>query len=285
MNKNLDNPIERIKREYEELSNTQKKVADIIVRSPEIACFLSLNELVEATGVSAVTIGRFLKKLEYKNFKDLKTNLQDYVQSMIFPKNVIKQTTKYKNINNLDILSDIMESEKNLLNQTYNILNDYSIFEAVKAMLDARKIFIVAKGITIPVAQTLLLRLQFLSIESELLEMDNMNLLPRRILNANNKDIFIIFSFPNYTQAIGTVAQSAKQLGSYIITITDHTSSPPSCYSDIVLLCQSSSLIFYNSMTAVLSLINIIASLLTLSLSVELEERKEKLNELKTLFK
>lgn len=289
MSKKLDNPIERINQEYKKLSNTQKKIADVIIESPEIACFLSLNELVEVTGVSAVTIGRFSKKLEYNNFKDLKINLQTYVQSMISPKNVIKQNTKYENddinIHNGDIFYEVIENEKNLLNQTYDMLNEDSILQAIQVILEARKIFIVAKGLTIPVAETLLLRLQFLSINAELLKMDNLNLIPRRILNTNEQDVFIVFSFPNYTQAIGTVAQSAKHLGSYIITITDKTSSPPSCYSDIVLLCQSSSLIFYNSMTAALSLINIMASLLTVSLNKELERRKEKTNELSEFFK
>lgn len=287
--KNLDNPIERIKQEYKKLSNTQKRIADFIIESPEIACFLSLNELAEITDVSAVTIGRFSKKLEYNNFPDLKTNLQIYVQSMISPKNVIKQNIRYNNdtinIHNSDIMYEIIENEKGLLNQTYDILNRNSILEAVKVMLTARKIFIVSKGLTIPVAETLLLRLQFLSINAELLKMDNLNLLPRRILDANEQDVFIVFSFPNYTQSIGTVAQSAKYLGSYIITITDKTSSPPACYSDIILLCQSSSLIFYNSMTAVLSLINTMASLLTASLNKELETRKEKISELNNFFK
>jgi hypothetical protein len=54
---------------------------------------------------------------------------------------------------------------------------------------------------------------------------------------------------PNYNKSIGQVARSAR-LWQKVICVTDKTASPPSCYSDVILLCQTSSLVFYNSMTA-----------------------------------
>ena len=47
------------------------------------------------------------------------------------------------------------------------------------------------------------------------------------------------------------------------------------CYSDIVLLCQTASLVFYNSMTAPLSVVNILATLLAVELKETLDENRE----------
>lgn len=279
------NPIEIIRKEYNSLSRTQKKIADLLLERGDVACFLSLNDLSDMAGVTAVTVVKFAKKLGYDNFSDLKKDLQNYVQSMISPRSVVKSDLQqFDNLCNTNTIQRIIESELSLMSETYNSINKDSIIGAVRLILSARKIYLAAKGLTIPVAETLLTRLNFLCIESELIKMDNINLLPRRILHADEQDVFIVFSFPNYTQAIGEIAKCAKHLGSKVICITDKTTSPPSCYSDIILLCHTSSLVFYNSMTVPLSVVNIIATLLAIELKDRLAEDKPKIKQLASFF-
>jgi DNA-binding MurR/RpiR family transcriptional regulator len=115
--------------------------------------------------------------------------------------------------------------------------------------------------------------------------MDNINLLPRKLVNCDENDLFIIFSFPNYTQALGDLAKCVKSLGSKVICITDKAISPPAMFSDILLICQTSSIIFYNSMTAPSSLVNIIVTLLAIELNSAIKENKPKIKKLSECFK
>jgi DNA-binding MurR/RpiR family transcriptional regulator len=280
----LANPIENIKTQYFMLSKTQKKIADFILSREDIGSFLSLNELSEQADVTAVTVVRFCKKIGYNTFSDFKKDCQNYLQSMILPKNVVK--LDYEDISNSidNMLQKVIENEITLVNETLKHINYDSIKQTIEIILTSKKIHLAARGITIPVAKILKTRLDFLCIESELIKMENINLLPRKLLNCNEDDVFIIFSFPNYSQSLGDLAKCVKSLGSKIICITDKAISPPALFSDILLICQTSSTIFYNSMTAPSSLVNVIATLLAIELNNKLKQNKLKIKRLAEYF-
>ncbi len=280
----LTNPIENIKNQYSILSKAQKKIADFILSREDIGSFLSLNELSEQADVTAVTVVRFCKKIGYNTFSDFKKDCQNYLQSMILPKNVVR--LDYESIpNSIDnMLQKVIENEITLVNESLKHINYDSIKQAIEIILASKKVHLAARGITIPVAKILKTRLDFLCIESELIKMENINLLPRKLLNCNEDDVFIIFSFPNYSQSLGDLAKCVKSLGSKIICITDKAISPPALFSDILLTCQTSSTIFYNSMTAPSSLVNVIATLLAIELNNKLKQNKLKIKRLAEYF-
>ena len=283
--KHLSNPVENIKKEYNNLSKTQKKIADFLLSREDMGGFLSLNELSEQAGVTTVTVVRFCKNIGYETFSDFKKDCQNYIQSMILPRNVIK--INYENISESidNTLKKVIDNEIALVKETLTHISQESIEQAIEIIINCKKVHIAAKGVAIPVAEILKTRFDFLCIESELIRMDNINLLPRRLINCDEKDTFIIFSFPNYTQTLGDLAKCAQSLGSKVICITDKPISPPALYSDVLFTCQTSSTIFYNSMTAPSSLVNIIATLLAIELNSELKEIKPKIDNLSTYFK
>ena len=280
----LSNPIENIKKRYNKLSKAQKKIADFILSREDIGSFLSLNELSEQADVTAVTVVRFCKSIGYNTFSDFKKDCQNYLQSMILPRNVVKFDYEDTPKSIDKTLKKVIENEKTLIDETLKHINYDSIKQTIEMILNCRKVHIAARGITIPVAKILKTRLDFLCIESELIKMDNINLLPRRLLNCNEEDVFIIFSFPNYSQSLGDLAKCVKSLGSKIICITDKAISPPALFSDILLTCQTSSTVFYNSMTAPSSLVNVIATLLAIELNDKLRQNKLKIKRLAEYF-
>ncbi len=270
----LKNPIERIRSIYAHLSKTQKKIAAFLLDESEKACFMALNEISETVGVAPVTLIKFVKTLGYSNFSDFKKKYQVYFQEMIAPRTVLRNDALDFSHGTKDIARNIMDNELRLLSSSQTALNEESLFKAVRYIKEARKIFLVAKGLSIPVAELLQIRLTFLSLESEILRLDNNVLLPRSLARANDQDLFIILTFPNYSQILAEVARCAKLRGSRVITITDKTTSPPACYSNLLLLCHVESTVFYNSMTAPLSIVNTLAEMLAIEMREELEGNK-----------
>ena len=53
-------------------SNSEKKVAEWIVRNPERICDMSMIEIANQAGVSDATVLRFCRKSGFKGFFDLK---------------------------------------------------------------------------------------------------------------------------------------------------------------------------------------------------------------------
>ena len=270
------NPIERIRAVYGVLSKTQKRIADLLLRKGDTACFMSLSELSAEAEVTAVTAMNFVKKLGYESYSDFKREYQSYVQAMISPRSVVRENFPYSEARaGSEVIEKLRRNERELLEESYALISDDHLLGAVAMLKGARKIYLVAKNLSKPVAIFFRKRLAFLGLDTELLSLENMNVLPRTLARADGLDVFVVFSFPNYLQAIGDVAKCARQRGCRIICITDKTTSPPACYSDIVLLCQTASVVFYNSMTSPMSIANILATLLAVELKEKLDTNSE----------
>lgn len=284
-NKQLENPIKLIKVVYPSMSKSQKKIADLILSRKDMGSFLSLTSLSNEANVTAVTVVKFCKMMGYSSFSDFKKELQKYFQNIISPKNIIKSNLEQlKLLEGYEATEKIIADELKLLNDTLAMLSRESVMQAVSLIVNAKNIYIAAKGMLIPIAELLQLRLNFLSINSTLIKMENMSLVAKKIIDCNEQDLFIIFSFPNYTESLGDLAKCAKLLNSKVVCITDKAISPPSCYSDVLILSQTSSMIFYNSMTIPTSIINIILSLLAIELSTNFDAKKEKLQSIGELL-
>lgn len=264
----MNNPIERMYSLYDSLSRTQQHIADLLLGGEDAVCFMSLNELSDKAGVTAVTVMNFVKKLGYKNYSDFKKEYRNYVQVMLSPRSIAKENWGGDSTT-LELLERLRRSEKNLMEETYAAIGDDHLLAAVGLLKQARRIYLTAKNMTASVACAFQKRIAILGLDSELLTLDNLKILSRTLARTDESDVFVVFSFPNYLQCIGNVARCARQRGCGIICLTDKTTSPPACYADVVLLCQTATPVFYNSMTSVLSIMNVLVTLL----AVEAKER------------
>jgi DNA-binding MurR/RpiR family transcriptional regulator len=268
-------PTERVRSVYDSLSKTQRRIADLLLQRKDTACFMSLKRLSDEASVAPVTVLNFVKKIGYDNYSEFKRDFQSYIQSVISPRNVVRESFSYDIESSSEVIEKIRQSEKQLIEESYAMINDDHIMSAVLLIKQARKVYLVAKNMSLPVASMLQRRLVFLGLDSELMNLENLNILPRALARADGLDVFIVFSFPNYSQLIGDVAKCARQRGSRIICVTDKTISPAARYADVVLLCQTASVVFYNSMTAPLSLTHLLATLLAIELREKIDANQE----------
>ena len=73
---------------------------------------------------------------------------------------------------------------------------------------------------------------------------------------------------------MGSIAKKAADTGVPILTITDSISSPAAEYSTHLLLCQTATKMFYNSLTLPMTALNLLASCLVIDMVPE-SERKD----------
>ena len=190
----------------------------------------------------------------------------------------------YQSHSDATFLTQAMEHEVSLLTDTFSCLNMDALIHAVNMLCQAREIYLVGKGLSIPVIELFLARLDFLSIPAKRIPLDNLNLLPNRLVKAGPEDVFVVFSFPNYSPVLGKIAKNVKTvLNSSLICITDKPTAPPACYADALLLCQTSSLVFYNSMTVPISVVTLLTSLMAIKTSGQRACLEEKLKQLENL--
>lgn len=281
-----NNPVKLIRGAYKTLSKTQCRIADEILGHGESACFLSLNEFSSTVGVTPVTVINFCKRIGYGSFSSFKKDLQLYVQTMITPQKVVREDIDlYHGAVDADVAAEVVRHESSLLSGSFSALNYNDLLMAVNLLHSARKVFLIARGISLPVAEIFLTRLDFLCENAIILPISNPRLLTNRLSYVSQKDLFVFFSFPNYTPMMGNVAQCVKEIGSKIICITDKPASPPAFYADVRLLCQTSGFAFYNSMTVPTALVTVLASMLAIKKHDVLESKKSRLAEISDFFR
>jgi len=67
--------IETIKDNYDQIFSSEKKIADFILASPELAVNANVSELANYSNVSDATVIRFCKHIGYQGYYQLRINL------------------------------------------------------------------------------------------------------------------------------------------------------------------------------------------------------------------
>lgn len=282
--KSYSDPIERIHKLYPLLSPTQRRIADLILNQSETTCFLRLEDVSKQIGVTNVTVIRFVKKLGYESYSAFKKELQNYVQTKVIPMHIVKSDINaLQNTPEDDIVRCAIQNEFDLMQATYETFSSESLLEAAALIRNARRIFIVGTGLNEPITEILLTRLRFLCLDAHIVHDDNLTLLPYYLINTRPEDVFIIFSFPNYKDFAINMAKCAQDMGCHTICITDKATAPVAYHAEKLLLCQTSSLIYYNSMTTPASLVTILSGILAIQLQKD-AETQQRLDHIASFF-
>lgn len=278
------NPLDNIRKSYSLLSPIQKKIADLVLEQAETICFMRLEDISQLTSVTNVTVIRFAKKLGYESFGAFKKDLQNYIQTRVIPKRIIKsEISDFRDTPTDDMIRRAIQDEFDLMQATYSAISSETLLESAMLIKNARKIYLIGTGLNKPVTEMLLTRLKFLSLDAQIIHDDNVTMIPYYLVNSDPEDVFIIFSFPNYKEFAINVAKCAQDMGCHTICITDKATAPISYYAEKLLLCQTSSLIYYNSMTMPTSLVTILSGILALLIQND-EKTQERLDHISSFF-
>ena len=130
------NTLELIQKNIDTFSKSERKVAEVIIASPQIAIHSSIATLAKMADVSEPTVNRFCRRLDTKGFPDFKLHL---AQSLA-------NGTPYvnRNVNEDDgpeaYTAKIFESTMACLDVAKNTLDTSLVNRAVDVLTQAKKI-------------------------------------------------------------------------------------------------------------------------------------------------
>lgn len=217
-----------IKQIYDNMTESEKKIADyLLVNSSEVYKF-SANELASITKTSPSSVVRFSRKLGFEGFQDFKIELaKDDITSMdkieydyIYPEDNIKEViykTGNKNIQSI--------------NDTISLLDEHTIEEAVNTIKNARNIYIFGVGESALIA--LDLQYKLLRIHKNAIMSLDSHVQLSMSANISKEDIAIGISYSGKTKEVYSALNKCKQKGAKCITITKFGDNPVSSLADI----------------------------------------------------
>lgn len=251
-----DDVVADLRRRYDGLTNSQKRIAEAIVEDPEFVAFATVDKLGARLGVSPSTIVRFSYRLGLDGYQDLQKRVQESVRQQI--RSGADAGNSGSVVQHLGD-SAVAESISHDLENVHRTLAEVSletISAAVELLQNARRIYVVGHMASDSPACFAALALERLHGNTFQVRVDGM--LAPMLYEASKEDVFLVLSFPPYATHTLAVVNVAVAKRASVIAITDSFISPISQRADVVLTAHVSGLSTQNSLVAPLVLVNML---------------------------
>mgnify|MGYP000412782740 CR=1 FL=1 len=247
----------RISRAYYSLSKSHKRIADFILGAPSEAAMMTIEDLAEACGVSIATANRFAKAIGYEGFAEFRAQQMESLRQTLAPVEKLREE-KYDSASGFDIIMDGIAQDVGNLDRAKGTLAAESCEKALELILGSERIFTFGSGISYYIAGILTHGLEpFCGGNVTMMGTpDGLNSAHRRLVHAGPRDLIVLISFRRYSADTIELMETAKELNTRILCITDRPSSPLAADADVALYVPSERRLLPNSGTAAFSLVN-----------------------------
>lgn len=222
-----------IKSVYQNLTKTEKKVADFILATPRKVLYLSITELAEECGVGDTSVYRFCRSIGLRGYQEFKVRLSlslneevSSISSVIIADGDIKDTAMA-----------ISEKYKTTVTQTMNFLCEDDLISVVEQIEKAENVYFFGVGASGIIAQDAFTH--FVRVTSKVRFFSDVH---TQIMLSNiltEKDLVIIISHSGETEENISIAKNAKNCGACVCCMTRYADSTLSTLSDKSLIYRS----------------------------------------------
>lgn len=231
---NTSNLLRDIQLNYNQLTKTEKKIADFLIRNVDRVLFMSITDLAESCGVADASVYRFCRSVGAKGYQDFKMKLS---LSVMPEEQGIRETENFK-VDSLEFTLDkILQNYVGILKETRMLIDKESVRKAVQMMEEAKTVYFFGIGDSLLTAKEA--RNKFLRICGKVNCIEDPHMQAMTASMAGPEDLIFIISYSGATKDNVHVARIAKKAGAKVISITRFIKSPLTNYADILLLCGS----------------------------------------------
>ncbi|RUT43751.1 MurR/RpiR family transcriptional regulator [Paenibacillus anaericanus] len=218
---------------YNNLTNTEKKVADYVLENAKSVVYMSITDLADICDVGESSIFRFCKSLSYKGYQEFKIALAH----TITVENEIPQLTDHILMDDTieQVSSKVLSTNISALNETYNLLDLQLMDKAIDYLIGAERIVFYGVGSSLITALEAKIKFMRITNKTECSMDSHLQMMSAALMT--KRDVAVIISYSGSTKDSIAIARKAKERGATVISITRFVKSPLTSYSDLTLLC------------------------------------------------
>lgn len=237
-------------------SKGQKRIAEYILENYEKAAFMTASKLGINVDVSESTVVRFAMELGYSGYPAMQKALQEMVRNKLTALQRIEVSND--RLADQDVISVVMHADAESIRLTMDGLKTDTFEQAVDALVQARKVYIVGIRAASAISEFLGFYLNMTLENVIVIRVNSFSELFEQIFRIGEQDVMIGISFPRYSKRTVKSMMYAKDQGATTIAITDSEASPLAGLADYTLTARSDMISFVDSLVAPLSLANAI---------------------------
>jgi len=268
---------------YQQLTKSEKQIANYLRKNQEESAFLSAAELADRLGLSEATIVRFARTVGFDSYPAMRELLQEN-----FRRRVTHSTRLQSRLEDLldggDILERMIASEIDYLSQALETVDREAFHQAVDLMKSHKRIFVFGIGPSVSLVDLMEIRLRRVGWDVVALTTTGREIL-EPMLKMNDQDLLFAICFFDITPPLELVLNYANELGNKVIMLTDTLGSIVGDKADVVLTARRGPVSGFHSLVVPMTIIN------TLLLALAQEDQQlavanlDKLDELRERFK
>lgn len=275
--------LQRLQTDLESYSSADRAVAAYMLVHYTTLAFENAMSLAEKVGVSEITIGRFARKLGYRNFKALKNELKDSSEEG-FPWLIGDDLLEF-----VESADGANEGETNIQREMKSLLAVYRLAEtpqwtaAVELLAKSRTVQIAGFQTERGIAMLLANHLQFMRDGVRLVDLSAGNYAD--VFASDEEDsCLIVIDIRRYSRQSYLIAEQASQHGIPLIVLTDLFCDWAARFTPHVLAVPTQTGLFWSSPVALVCAVNLMVNSVIKAIGAQVEQRLEKLTRLHQTF-
>ena len=248
--------IEELRRNYDRLTQSQKRIAEFIVEHPQTVAFSTVDQMAAKLDVNPSTVVRFTYRLGLNGFPDLQERMRELVRGQLSRTGdpTAEGQGSGGHLAGTSFGASFSHDWQNL-HRTIEGINPEVFGRAINLITRARRVYVTAGFSTFPVANYFGLILDRLRPDITLLASSDA-FATVRLAEIKADDCIVAFTFPRYASSTHRIAVWAKEHAAKVIAITDSPISAVGQIADVVLLAASSGTGMQNSLVAPMAVAN-----------------------------
>ena len=235
-------------------SKGQKRIAAFILESYDKAAFMTASRLGKKVGVSESTVVRFAAELGYDGYPDMQKSLQKMIRNRLTSVQRIEVTND--RIGDQDLVSMVLQSDMEKIRLTLEELDRDAFDHAVKAIVSAKRIYIIGVRSSAAIASVLGFYFNLIFDNVVNVTAGTASEMFEHLLRVGEDDVVIGVSFPRYSSRTVQAMSFARDRKATTVAITDSEASPLAPICKYTLKARSDMASFGDSLVAPLSLVN-----------------------------
>ena len=228
------NVFDTISQSYYELTASERKAADYVLKNRDRSQYLSIGELAEESGVAEATVSRFCRRLGYKGYNAFKLAIANAgaPKPAAVPDKPIRDSD-----DPIELARKLYAVESEAMLQTLSLLRPAELDKAVAILRDARKVLCMGQGGSMILASEA--AHLFSVYDGKFVPVSDSHMQIIASATLTDADAVLFFSYSGATKDMMETLSVVREQGAKTILITRFPRSPGAQLADVVLQCGS----------------------------------------------
>ena len=243
-----------LQRNYADLTQAQKRIAEAIVEDPEFVAFATVDKLAAKLGIASSTIVRFAYRLGLEGYPELQERIRILVRSRLRGADDAADSESLLAHLGESTAATSLRHDLDNLRHTVSELDSGTLDKAIGIISSAGRVFFAGGLASRSLAEYAAHTFNRLRGNSRVLGPGDS---ASEIVDLGQDDALVVFCFPPYASQTLQILAAARQRGVTVVAITDSPISPVGKV-DVTLTSRVSGIGPQNSLVAPMAIINVL---------------------------